>query len=87
MMSNDRLNNKNTDNTLGSRIDSETRDRENADNAINNKISDMQANGDQWRDTDANRTITKPVGNVRVNLKLGVTNHDLYLFSLENLSP
>lgn len=45
MMSNDRLNNKNTDNTLGSRIDSEINDRENADNAINNKISDMQANG------------------------------------------
>lgn len=45
MMSNDRLNNKNTDNTLGSRIDSEIHDRENADNAINNKISDMQSNG------------------------------------------
>lgn len=45
MMSNDRLNNKNTDNTLGSRIDSEKGARGNADNAINNKISDMQANG------------------------------------------
>lgn len=47
----------------------------------------MQTNGNQWRDTDANRTITKPVGNVKVNLKLGVTNHDWYLFSLENLTP
>lgn len=45
MMSNDRLNNKNTDNTIGSRIDSEATDRENADNAINNKIYDMQTNG------------------------------------------
>lgn len=45
MMSNDRLNNKNTDNTLGSRIDSEIHDRENADNAINTKISAIQANG------------------------------------------
>lgn len=45
MMSSDRLNNKNTDNTLGGRIDSETHDRETADNEINTKISDMQANG------------------------------------------
>lgn len=45
MMSNDRLNNKNTDNTLGSRIDSETHDRENADNAINTTINAMKANG------------------------------------------
>ncbi len=50
-------------------------------------VINMQTNGDQWRDTDANRTITKPVGNVRVNLKLGVTNHDWYLFNLENLTP
>lgn len=45
MMSNDRLNNKNTDNTLGSRIDSETRDRENADEALDTKIYAIQANG------------------------------------------
>lgn len=45
MMSSDRLNNKNTDNTLGGRIDSEANTRGNADNAINNKISDMQSNG------------------------------------------
>ena len=45
MMSNDRLNNKNTDITLGRRIDSESQTRANNDNAINTKISDMQANG------------------------------------------
>lgn len=45
MMSNDRLNNKNTDNTLNGRIDSEAQTRANDDNAINTKISDMQANG------------------------------------------
>lgn len=45
MMSNDRLNNKNTDNTLNGRIDSEAQTRANNDNAINTKISDMQANG------------------------------------------
>ena len=45
MMSNDRLNNKNTDNTLNSRIDTEAGARESADNAINTKISGMQANG------------------------------------------
>lgn len=50
-------------------------------------LINMQTNGDQWRDTDANRTITKPVGNVKVNLKLGVTSHDWYLFNLENLTP
>lgn len=50
-------------------------------------IINMQANGDQWRDTDANRTITKPVGNVKVTLNLGATNHDWYLFNLENLTP
>lgn len=45
MMSNDRLNNKNTDTTLGRCIDSEAQDRENADIAINNIISNIQANG------------------------------------------
>ena len=45
MMSNDRLNNKNTDNTLNGRIDSEAQTRSDDDNAINTKISDMQANG------------------------------------------
>lgn len=45
MMSNDRLNNKNTDNTLNGRIDSEAQTRANDDNAINTKISDMQTNG------------------------------------------
>lgn len=45
MMSNDRLNNKNTDNTLNGRIDSEAHTRANSDNAINTKISDMQTNG------------------------------------------
>lgn len=45
MMSNDRLNNKNTDITLGRRIDSESQTRANNDNAINTKISDIQANG------------------------------------------
>ena len=50
-------------------------------------VINMQTNGDQWRDTDANRTVTKPVGNVKVTLNLGVTNHDWYLFNLENLTP
>lgn len=50
-------------------------------------VINMQTNGDQWRDTDANRTITKPVGNVRVTLNKGVTNHNWYLFNLENLTP
>lgn len=50
-------------------------------------IINMQTNGDQWRDTDANRTITKPVGNVKVTLNKGVTNHDWYLFNLGNLTP
>lgn len=45
MMSNDRLNNKNTDNTLGSRIDSEATDRETADGALDTKIFKIQANG------------------------------------------
>lgn len=45
MMSNDRLNNKNTDNTLNGRIDSEAQTRADDDNAIKTKISDMQANG------------------------------------------
>ena len=50
-------------------------------------VINMQTNGDQWRDTDANRTVTKPVGNVKVTLNKGVTNHDWYLFNLENLTP
>lgn len=50
-------------------------------------IINMQTNGDLWRDTDADRTITKPVGNVKVTLKLGVTNHDWYYFDLSNLEP
>lgn len=45
MMSNDRLNNKNTDNTLGSRIDSEAIDRKNADIALDTKIFKIQSNG------------------------------------------
>ncbi len=45
MMSNDRLNNKNTDNTLNGRIDSEANTRKNADNAINTIISNIQSNG------------------------------------------
>ena len=45
MMSNDRLNNKNTDNTLNGRIDSEAQTRANNDNEINTKISNIQANG------------------------------------------
>lgn len=45
MMSNDRLNNKNTDNTLGSRIDSEATDRRTADEALDTKILKIQANG------------------------------------------
>ena len=45
MMSKDRLNNKNTDNTLNSRIDNEANTRKNADNAINTIISNIQATG------------------------------------------
>lgn len=45
MMSNDRLNNKNTDNTLNGRIDSEAQTRANDDNAINTKINSIQASG------------------------------------------
>lgn len=45
MMSNDRLNNKNTDNTLSSRIDNETQARSDADTNINNSLNAIQANG------------------------------------------
>lgn len=45
MMSNDRLNNKNTDNTLNGRIDNEAQARSDNDNAINAIISSIQANG------------------------------------------
>ena len=45
MMSNDRLNNKNTDNTLNGRIDSESQTRANADTNINNSLNAIKANG------------------------------------------
>lgn len=45
MMSNDRLNNKNTDNTLNSRIDSEAQARSDADTNINNSLNAIKANG------------------------------------------
>ena len=45
MMSNDRLNNKNTDNTLNGRIDSESQTRANADTDINNSLNAIKANG------------------------------------------
>lgn len=45
MMSNDRLNNKNTNNTLNSRIDNETQARSDADTSINNSLNVIKANG------------------------------------------
>lgn len=45
MMSSDRLNNKNTDNTLNSRIDTEAQTRSDADTNINNNLNAIKANG------------------------------------------
>lgn len=45
MMSKDRLNSKNTDNTLSSRIDNEAQARSDADTNINNRLWAIQANG------------------------------------------
>lgn len=45
MMSKDRLNNKNTDNTLSSRIDNEAKTRSDADTSINNSLNTIKANG------------------------------------------
>lgn len=45
MMSNDRLNNKNTDNTLNSRIDNEAQIRSDANTSINNSLNAIKANG------------------------------------------
>ena len=45
MMSSDRLNNKNTDKTLSSRIDNEAQVRSDADTSINNSLNAIKANG------------------------------------------
>lgn len=45
MMSNDRLNNKNADNTLNSRIDNEAHARSDADTSINNSLNAIKTNG------------------------------------------
>ena len=39
-----------------------------------------------WRDTNANCSVA-PAQNIKVTLKLGVTNHDWYYFDLAHLEP
>ena len=58
----------------------------NANNYLGLSLINLKTANTDWRDTNATCSIT-PAKNVKVTLKLGVTNHDWYYFDLEHLEP
>lgn len=50
-------------------------------------LINLQTYNNYWRDTNADCKVMGPATNVKVTLKLGVTNHDWYLFDLNSLTP
>ena len=49
-------------------------------------LINLRTTNTEWRDTNANCSVA-PAQNIKVTLKLGVTNHDWYYFDLSNLEP
>ena len=49
-------------------------------------LINLRTTNTEWRDTNANCSVT-PAQNIKVTLKLGVTNHKWYYFDLSNLEP
>lgn len=49
-------------------------------------LINLRTTNTEWRDTNANCSVA-PAQDIKVTLKLGVTNHDWYYFDLSNLEP
>ena len=60
--------------------------RGNAKGYLGLSLINLKTTNTDWRDTNATCSVT-PTENVKVTLKLGVTNHDWYYFDLEHLEP
>lgn len=60
--------------------------RGNAKDYLGLSLINLKTTNTDWRDTNATCSVT-PTENVKVTLKLGVTNHDWYYFDLEHLEP
>lgn len=60
--------------------------RGNKNDYLGLSLINLKTTNTEWRDTNANCSVS-PAQNIRVTLKLGVTNHDWYYFDLDNLEP
>ena len=60
--------------------------RGNKNDYLGLSLINLRTTNTEWRDTNANCSVS-PAQNIRVTLKLGVTNHDWYYFDLDNLEP
>lgn len=58
----------------------------NSNDYLGLSLINLKTDNTDWRDTNANCSIS-PAQNIKVTLKLGVTNHDWYYFDLSNLGP
>lgn len=60
--------------------------RGNKNDYLGLSLINLRTTNTEWRDTNANCSVSL-AQNIRVTLKLGVTNHDWYYFDLSNLEP
>ena len=60
--------------------------RGNKNDYLGLSLINLRTTNTEWRDTNANCSVA-PAQNIKVTLKLGVTNHDWYYFDLSNLEP
>lgn len=60
--------------------------RGNKNDYLGLSLINLRTTNTEWRDTNANCSVS-PAQNIRVTIKLGVTNHDWYYFDLGNLEP